>query len=206
MANVLIIKGHPLTPKESTTLKGLATFTKVYQEKNPQDHLEVLDVFSDDVPEIDETLLTAWNILKNGGEFSNLSEKQQKAVQRFDELTNQFLKTDKFVIANPLWNLNLPTKVKAWIDSFMVAGKTFCYTENGPMGMIEGKKMFHIQSSGGFYEGKDPASLYLNGIFNFIGVKDIQSAYIEGIEHHPDKAEEILAKAMKNIKKIAQEF
>ncbi len=63
-----------------------------------------------------------------------------KKIARFNELTEQFLAADKIVIANALWNLNIPTKLKAWFDTVNVAGKTFRYTENGPEGLVTGKK------------------------------------------------------------------
>ena len=44
-------------------------------------------------------------------------------MARFNELTDQFLSADKVVIANPMWNLNVPTRLKAWVDTINVAGK-----------------------------------------------------------------------------------
>ncbi len=206
MSNVLIIKGHPLTAKESRTLQGLETFITTYTEKNPQDNLEIVDVFHDYIPELDETLLSAWTALRSGTEFTALASEQQKAVSRFNELTEKFLAADKLVIANPMWNLNLPTKVKAWIDTFMVAGKTFRYTQEGPVGMISNKKALHIQSNGGVYGGTDPGSLYLNGVLSFVGVEEIKGAFIEGLDHDPEHADELLEKALENIKQLALEF
>ncbi|WP_316396773.1 NAD(P)H-dependent oxidoreductase, partial [Enterococcus faecium] len=42
---------------------------------------------------------------------------QSQKIARFNELTDQFLAADKIVIANALWNLNIPTKLKAWFDT-----------------------------------------------------------------------------------------
>ena len=69
-----------------------------------------------------------------------LIRKSTTKIARFNELTDQFLAADKIVIANALWNLNIPTKLKAWFDTVNVAGKTFRYTENGPEGLVTGKK------------------------------------------------------------------
>lgn len=55
--------------------------------------------------------------------FETLSENQQQKVARFNELTDQFLSADKVVIANPMWNLNVPTRLKAWVDTINVAEK-----------------------------------------------------------------------------------
>ena len=40
--------------------------------------------------------------------------------------------------------------MKAYIDSIAVAGKTFKYTEQGPVGLLTDKKALHIQARGGY--------------------------------------------------------
>ena len=69
--------------------------------------------------------------------------------------------------------------------------KTFQYTAEGPKPLTSGKKALHIQSNGGFYEGKDFASQYIKAILNFIGVDQVDGLFIEGIDHFPDRAEEL---------------
>ncbi len=144
MSNVLLVKGHPLTSETSFSVKGLEAFKAAYQAANPNDTITVLDVFADNVPEIDADIASAFNTLAAGGEFGALSPEQQAKVGRFGELTDQFLAADKVVIANPLWNLQIPTRLKAWVDTINVAGKTFKYTAEGPVGLATGKKVLHI--------------------------------------------------------------
>lgn len=132
MSKVLVVKVHPLATEQSRTLTILAQFMQVYQKQNPADEISWLDLYQSDLPEIDQELMTAWAALKEGQAMATLSASQQEKVARFNRYTDQFLATDKFVIANPLWNLNVPTKLKAWIDTVMVAGKTFRHTETAP--------------------------------------------------------------------------
>ncbi|MGX7244786.1 FMN-dependent NADH-azoreductase [Enterococcus quebecensis] len=206
MSKLLVVKAHPLTKEESRSVRALETFLESYQAQNPTDEIDFLDVYSDFIPEIDEDLLSGWGALRTGTEFTELNENQQTKVARFNELSDQFLSADKVVIANALWNLNVPTRLKAWIDTINVAGKTFKYTEEGPKGLTTGKKALHIQSNGGFYEGQDFASQYVKGILNFIGVSEIDQLFIEGIDHHPEKAEELLAAAMDQAATIGKRF
>ncbi|MDN6120025.1 MAG: NAD(P)H-dependent oxidoreductase, partial [Lactococcus sp.] len=156
--------------------------------------------------EIDADIASAFNTLAAGGEFGALSPEQQAKVGRFGELTDQFLAADKVVIANPLWNLQIPTRLKAWVDTINVAGKTFKYTAEGPVGLATGKKVLHIQANGGVYGGNDFASVYINGVLNFIGIDDVTSVYIEGQAYAPENAEQILADAVAKIETIAQTF
>src|SRR5574337_1184091 len=206
MSNVLLVKGHPLTSETSFSVKGLEAFKAAYQAANPNDTITVLDVFADNVPEIDADIASAFNTLAAGGEFGALSPEQQAKVGRFGELTDQFLAADKVVIANPLWNLQIPTRLKAWIDTINVAGKTFKYTAEGPVGLAGGKKVLHIQANGGAYNGNDASSQYLNSILNFIGIDDITSVYIEGHAYEPERANEILAAALAEVDGIAKTF
>ena len=206
MSNTLIIKGHPLTSETSFSLKTLEQFLSTYKAENPSDTITILDVFADNVPEIDVDIASAFNAMAAGIEFGNLSAEQQAKVARFGELTEQFLAADKVVIANPLWNLSMPTRLKAWIDTINVAGKTFKYTAEGPVRLAGGKKVLHIQANGGAYDGNDGSSQYLNSILNFIGIDDITSVYIEGHAYEPERANEILNDALAKVTSIAKEF
>lgn len=206
MASVLVVKGHPLTAQESRSVKALSAFLDSYKESHPDDEVTVLELYRDDIPEIDEELLSGWEALRVGAEFSTLSESQQHKIARFNELTDQFLTSDKIVIANALWNLNIPTKLKAWFDTVNVAGKTFRYTENGPEGLVSGKKALHIQSNGGVYNGQDFASQYVKGILNFVGIDQVDQLFIEGIDYAPDRAEELMQSALDKATEFGKTF
>ncbi len=206
MTKLLAIKAHPLTPRESNSMKALEQFIVAYEKNNGKDTVEILDVFESDIPEIDNTLLSAWGLLRTGTDFADLSERQQSSVSRFNDLTDQFLAADKIVIANALWNLSVPTRLKAWIDTVNVAGKTFKYTETGPVPLTEGKKVLHIQSNGGEYNGNDFASQYVKSIMNFVGVQDYHQLFIEGVDHHPERGEEILQTALDSAAALGTSF
>ncbi|PNB70901.1 FMN-dependent NADH-azoreductase, partial [Pseudomonas sp. FW305-BF6] len=66
-------------------------------------------------------------------------------------IVTQFVEADKYVFVTPMWNFSFPPVMKSYIDAVCVAGKTFKYTENGPQGLLGGKKALHIQASGGVY-------------------------------------------------------
>lgn len=206
MSTLLAVKAHPLTGEDSKSMKVFYTFLDSYKKSNPEDEIIVLDLFNEDFPEIDLDILTGWNDLRSGKEFAALTASQQQKIARFNESTEQFLAADKVVIGNGLWNLNIPTRLKAWIDTINVAGKTFRYTETGPVPLTEGKKVLHIQANGGVYEGQEFSSQYVKGILNFIGVEDLHQIFVEGADHQPDKAEEIVAAAVKKAEELALTF
>lgn len=206
MTKILIVKAHPLTAEASTSMKVLSHFTEAVAANDPSATIETLDLYKEYIPEVDEMLLTAFNQLKTGAAFDSLTADQQKAVSRFNELTEQFLAADKIIIANALWNLNIPSRLKSWVDTINVAGKTFQYTATGPQPLTSGKKAVHIQSSGGSYNGQDFSTRFIDAILKFVGVADVQQISIEGIDHHPEDAEKILAEVYATADSIAKEF
>ncbi|MCB5951868.1 FMN-dependent NADH-azoreductase [Enterococcus sp. BWT-B8] len=206
MSKLLVVKAHPLTKEESRSVRALDSFLESYKSANTNDEIEVLDVYNDFIPEIDEELLSGWNALRAGAEFTSLNESQQQKIARFNALTEQFIDSDKVVIANALWNLNVPTRLKAWIDTINVAGKTFKYTEEGPKGLAAGKDVLHIQSNGGVYEGNDFSSQYVKGILNFIGIENVQQLFIEGIDYAPEREEELMNQALTKAADFGKNF
>lgn len=130
MAKVLVVIARPKSDK-SRTLKVLNAFLAEYVKTHPDDEIDKLDLYQVDFPEIDGDVLSAWDELTSGTRFGDLTSAQQVKVAEFNASTDQFLAADKIVIANPLINLMVPTKLKAWIDTICVAGKTFKYTDTG---------------------------------------------------------------------------
>ena len=202
MARLLIVKAHPLDSKASYALRALEDFICLYQEEYPGDAIEEVDVF-EDIPLLDKDLLEAMSLAKKG---QVLSQNQEKNLARYNQLTEQFLRADKIVIANPLWNLNVPSQLVSWVNTINVAGRTFKYGPEGSIGLIKDKKVLHIQSNGGVYEGKDAASIYIRDIFKFLDVEDIYQVFIEGQSAEPARAEEIYQEALEKLNALIPGF
>lgn len=203
MAKVLFVKGHPLEKEQSYSLKAFEAFKDSYQSLYPDDEMIEIDVYDGTIPSLDKELLEAMSLAKKGEE---LTSSQADKLDRFNHSTETFLSSDKVVIANPLWNLQIPSHLLSWINTITVAGKTFKYTPNGVVGLATDKKLLHIQANGGLYNGQDPASQYIKSIFNFIGIDSIQSVYVEGHAYQPDQADDILNQAINDLKEIAKTF
>lgn len=211
MKKVLYVTSNPKAEEKSYGLQVGRTFIEEYKRLNPQDEVTEIEVYDIDMPLIDRDILTAWDALATGKEFSALTEAQQKKVVKFNELTDQFVEADKYVFVTPMWNLSIPAMMKAYLDTAMVAGKTFKYTENGPVGLLNGKKAVHIHASGGVYsEGPaksvEHADTYVRTIANFIGIEDIESILVEGMAYAPDKAEEIKGNALEKALNLVKNF
>ena len=111
---------------------------------------------------------------------------------------SQFLAADVIVVGTPLYNFSIPTQLKAWIDRVAQAGRTFKYTEKGPVGLAAGKTVIVAISRGGMYHGNpmmealEHQESYLKTIFGFFGITDIRFVRAEGVA----MGEEAKAKAL----------
>ena len=203
MATVLIVKAHPLDPQKSYALRALEEFETRFASLHPEDRIEIVDVFEDQIPTLDKPLLEAMAAAKKGEEIES---EQAERLERYNAFTQQFLSADKIVVVNPLWNLNVPSQLVSWINTINVAGLTFKYGPEGSIGLIKDKKLLHIQSNGGVYAGQDPAAQYIKSIFEFLGLKDIQQVFIEGQSADPSQAQAIFEEAMGKIDNILLHF
>lgn len=203
MSTVLIIKAHPLDAQKSYALRALEEFQTRYASLHPEDRIEVVDVFEDQIPALDKSLLAAMGAAKKG---EAISPEQAERLDRYNSLTQQFLAADKIVVVNPLWNLNVPSQLVSWINTINVAGLTFMYGPEGSIGLVKDKKLLHIQSNGGVYAGQDPAAQYIKSIFEFLGFEDIHQVFIEGQSADPSQAQAIFEEAMAKIDQILEVF
>ncbi|MDJ0821664.1 MAG: NAD(P)H-dependent oxidoreductase [Paracoccaceae bacterium] len=123
------------------------------------------------LPHID----TAW-IGANGVQASERSAEQRAALTLSDTLVAELQEADTLLISLPIYNFGVPSTLKAWIDHVARAGITFRYSENGPVGLLEGKRAIIAIASGGTEVDSaiDFATPYLRHVMGFIGITDVE--------------------------------
>jgi len=118
-----------------------------------------------------------------------------------EAVMQQFLAADVIVIGAPMYNFSIPSTLKAWIDRVAVAGRTFKYTENGPVGLAGGKRVIIASSRGGIYSDS-PADFqepFLRQVFAFMGITNVEFVRAEGIAYSPTHREEAIAAALASL-------
>ena len=100
---------------------------------------------------------------------------QARALELSDSLVRELQQADTIVIGTAMYNFAIPAVLKAWIDQICRAGVTFAYTENGPKGLLTGKKAIVTIATGGTPLGSDfdHASGYLRFALGFVGITDV---------------------------------
>jgi FMN-dependent NADH-azoreductase len=211
MAKVLYITANPLNETQSYSMAVGKAFIDTYKEENKNDEIVHIDLYNENIPQIDADVFSGWGKLQGGKGFEELSAEEKAKVGRLSELSEQFITADKYVFVTPLWNFSFPPVMKAYLDSVAVAGKTFKYTEQGPIGLLTDKKALHIQARGGFYSegpatGMEMGHRYLSIMMNFFGVPSFEGLFVEGQAAMPDKAPEIKENAITRAKELAHTF
>jgi len=126
------------------------------------------------------------------------TREQQQRLAQSDALVQELVDADIIVVGTPVYNFSIPASLKAWVDLVARAGLTFRYTENGPVGLLEGKKAYVIIATGGTPVGSDIdfASGYLRHLLGFIGIDDMT---IIGADRLMQQADTAVADAEQQI-------
>ena len=122
---------------------------------------------------------------------------------------DELFASDILVIGAPMYNLSIPTPLKAWIDRIAVAGKTFRYSATGPEGLLLGKKAYIASARGGVYSAGSPGAAlehqesYLIGVLALLGVADVTVVRAEGLALGPQAKDAAISRAYADIAAMA---
>lgn len=205
MEKLLVINAHPKVDDDSSvSLLVLRHFLETYKKMNPDGPIEQIDLYREHVPCIDRIFLSAQEKMREGGRFT---EEEQRLTSRMSEIVQQFKGAKKYVIAMPLHNFNVPSKLKDYMDNILIPKETFAYTDKGSVGLLnDGRHVLVIQASDGIYTNEDwyteveYSHKYLKAMFNFMGV-DYQIIRAQG--NYLLKRDEVLAKAFQEAVTVA---
>jgi FMN-dependent NADH-azoreductase len=114
------------------------------------------------------------------------SAEQQQGLKLSDELVNELLDAKTIIIATPMYNLSIPSSLKAWIDHVVRPGLTFTFNAGVQQGLLTGKKAILLCASGGVYSSgartaEDFQVPYLRQILRFMGITDVDVYRAEGL-------------------------
>ncbi len=186
--------------KSSSQTRALSSeFINQWKLKHPEDVVIVRDVVNPLVPHLDETVIA--------GFF--LPEEQQsqeiKDLLRFsDNLVKELLEADVIVMGAPVYNLGIPWTLKSYIDHIARAGKTFNYTEKGPVGLVNAKTVHIVTARGGFADpSENHHEGYLRQLFQFLGISDVRFFHAEGLAIDDQTRENALRKVRSEISQNA---
>lgn len=196
MSKVLCIIANPKKVVDSTSQTIYQEFIKSYKEANPNDELVELNLYKEKMQHL---------------QLSDI-ENMKDAKGNMQKTAKEFASYDKYIFAFPMWNLSIPSILKAYIDHIIVSGVTFQYSTSGmPKGLLKNKKAQLIVSRGGGYSFW-PLSMfafdwkYMKTILSFIGIKDIKLLPVEKTDKDRSKLPDIITKAKSKARRLAKNF
>ncbi|MEO5687679.1 MAG: NAD(P)H-dependent oxidoreductase [Burkholderiaceae bacterium] len=163
---------------------------------NPGAALTLRDLTANPHPALDEATLGA---LFTPADVRSAEQHARVALDHL--LIDEVKAADVIVIGVPMVNFGITSQLKNWIDAIAKAGVTFKYTAGGPVGLLEGKKAYAVLTRGGVYrdQPQDTQVPYLRQTLGFLGIRDVEFIYAEGLAMGADAEARALASARAEI-------
>jgi FMN-dependent NADH-azoreductase len=187
MARLLHIDSSP-RGERSRSRRMTSEFIERWKQTYPDDLVTYRDIGHHPVPHLDETWIAAAYTPPE-----QRTPELWEAIRISDQLVDELLAADVYVIGVPMYNFSVPSMLKAYIDQIVRIGRTFEFAPEHPDNpynpLVLGKKMFIITArgssgygSGDRYEYLNYQDPYLKTIFGFIGITDINFIHVENDE------------------------
>jgi FMN-dependent NADH-azoreductase len=193
--NILQINSSARSQGSESTRMADAIVAKLLAA-HPEAQVARRDLAAQPHPVLDEAAL--------GALFTPADQRTPEQAARValdDALIAQVQAADVVVIGAPMYNFGITVQLKAWFDAIARAGVTFSYTANGPVGHLEGKKVYVAVSRGGFHRdaASDSQVPHLRNFLGFLGLSDVTFVYAEGLGMGPEAVAKAQAQADADI-------
>lgn len=200
MSSVLYVKANAKPEGTSRTFQISDRFIEEYKKFHPDDMVITLDLYKEGI-----------SFLTEEGVMIHRPKPDESRNHPILKYAYQFLAADKYVFAEPLWNLGIPAILKAYIDYVCITSVTFKYTAEGPVGLCQGKKAINITARGGEYSsGKfaewEMGDKYLKSVLAFMGITDYTTVAAEQLDVIGQDVHAIVKDAIQKAQKIAADF
>jgi FMN-dependent NADH-azoreductase len=200
MTKVLIIDSAA-TGNASVSRKLTAEAAERLLEHHPDAKIVRRDVGSDPVPH-----LTAETVGAIRGAAHTPAE--QEALALSDRLVAEVKEADLIVIGAPMYNFGMSSTLKAWFDHVLRAGVTFRYTQDGPEGLVKGKRAVVIETRAGLYSEGPAAAMdsqepHIRTLLGFMGIDDVKFIRAEKLAFGPESASAAIAEAAAQLRDVA---
>lgn len=175
-------------------------FVEKWKRNNRDGRVVIRDLAADPVPHLSAERFAA--LLAKAEERT---PEQAAIVAESDGLIEELAGADVVAIGLPMYNFGIPSTLKAWIDHVARAGRTFRYTEDGSVGLLADRKTYLFAARGGQYRGtpRDTQSAYMTHFLNFVGIRDIEFVYAEGLAMGDEPRRAALDGATATIERLA---
>jgi FMN-dependent NADH-azoreductase len=168
MSNILFLKTSPKNEGSISTELGEYLVNQLTRVSKSTVTKRQLD---EEIPFINQQIINGLYV-----DDSRKTVEQKEALKLSDAIVEDVNNHDTIVISTPIYNFSAPAVLKAWADMVARVNKTFSYAENGPVGLLKGKKAYVVVSSGGTKVGSeiDFFTPWMKHFLKFIGITDVE--------------------------------
>ncbi|CAJ0789351.1 FMN-dependent NADH-azoreductase 1 [Ralstonia psammae] len=164
-----------------------AAITDELRREHPAAVVVHRDLAVEPIPHLDGAIAAGFRS-PGVGDFDDATRAEHA---RSETLVRELLASDVIVVGAPMYNFSVPSQLKAWIDRVAQVGRTFKYTENGPVGLVQGKRVIVASTRGGMYSAGPAAAMdfqeaYLRAVFGFLGITDVRFVRAERLSRGTD--------------------
>jgi len=207
MKKLLHVVASPRGAK-SRTLSVAHAFLERFKEWHPDWLVDEINLFEEELPGMSARQVDGKYILLGNKElYGELREKWAEIEQHIE----RFKAASAYLISTPMWNFTIPYPLKQYLDILVQPSYLFHYVDGRPEGLLTGRRMVVISSSGGAYTAPqalpyDHVESYLRTIFGFVGVSDMRFVRVESLDGVSKKRElESVAAAQQSARDMAEE-
>lgn len=142
--------------------------------RHPDAQLTSRDLASNPIGHLDGPIASGFR--QPGNVATDAALRAEHALS--ETLVSELLESDVIVLGVPMYNFSVPSQLKAWLDRIAQPGRTFRYTETGPVGLSGDKLVVVASTRGGMYSSgpanvMDHQESYLKAFFGFIGIQRV---------------------------------
>ena len=146
-----------------------------------------------------------YSIIAGSDPSDNEKNEWSKVTKIFDE----FADADHYLFSVPMWNFNIPYKLKHYIDIVTQPGLAWSYSpDEGYKGLMNGRTATVVYSTGdGYSEGTgfesfDLQKPYINLWLTFIGFDKVEKVIVDRTLFEPDEAEKRASDVVQKLANI----
>ena len=169
--------------ERSHSTKIAQAYIEQAKKNIPDLELNHINPWSLNLPEFDGDMLNAKYSVISG---TNPSANEVSAWSNVKNIFDEFNNADHYLFSVPMWNFNIPYKLKHYIDIITQPGMSWSYTpEDGYKGLMTDKTATIIYATGdGYSEGTgfesfDMQKPYVNLWLTFLGFKKIERVVVD---------------------------
>ena len=201
--SLLLLNVSPRAGRSGSRKLGEA-YLSAWQAAHPGGRTIVRDIGVNPPPAVSE----AWIAGAHSSPDQHTAA-MREAIGVSDIFVDELLAATELVIATPIYNLNIPAALKLWIDQVVRVGRTFALDASGYQGLLAGRVVKVLISSGGDMRPGQPAGAmnfaepYLRGVFGFLGIERIEFVYAPNQSGAEAAGAEALAEAVGEARSLA---